>query len=416
MKFISLFTGIGGFDTGFEDAGMESVAQVEQNLDCLKLLEQRWPDILRLKDVKDARRDNLPAADLVCGGFPCQDLSVAGRRAGLAGERSGLWFEFHRIIAEVKPRWVVIENVPGLLSSNGGRDFAVILRGLVECGYGVSWRVLDSQYFGVAQRRRRVFIVASLGSGRSAQVLFESEGGAWDSAPRREAGTGVTAVAGTLAANAGGTNRPAGNANEPDFCVTEIGLPLAHLTGKGFWTEGLPGLRANPGGMPENMIAFVQNTRDEVRLMNGDGQIAGALPAQPGMKQQSYIANAFNGYTGGAGDNDAQENHIIAFDWRAGDDSKFHTGANGKHPGGGAKQIVRKGEYSGAINAGRHDAIANHTGVRRLTPTECERLQNFPDGWTAGFSDSVRYRMLGNAVTVSVIRWLGKRILEADDG
>ncbi len=114
--------------------------------------------------------------DLIFGGFPCQDLSVAGKRAGLGGERSGLWYEFHRVLSELRSRWAVIENVPGLLSSNEGRDFGVILDGLGELGYGVAWAVLDAQHFGVPQRRRRVFVVGCLGDQRSAaQVLSVCE-------------------------------------------------------------------------------------------------------------------------------------------------------------------------------------------------------------------------------------------------
>jgi len=194
LTFGSLFSGIGGFDLGLERAGLQCQWQVEIDEQCNNVLERHWPAVPQYGDVRECGRHNLTAVDLICGGFPCQDLSVAGKRAGLAGERSGLWFEFHRVVTELGPRWVVIENVPGLLSSNGGRDFAIILRGLVKCGYGVAWRVLDAQYFGVAQRRRRVFIVGHLGNGRAAEVLFEPEGGAWNSAPGREAGEGTAAA------------------------------------------------------------------------------------------------------------------------------------------------------------------------------------------------------------------------------
>lgn len=180
MNYLSLFSGIGGFDLGFDRAGMECAGQVEIDDYCRRVLAKHWPDVPRMSDVREVKGDEFGTVDIITGGFPCQDVSVAGRRAGLAGERSGLWFEFHRIIDSVKPRWVVIENVPGLLSSNGGRDFAVILRGLVECGYGVAWRILDAQYFGVAQPRRRVFIVASLGDGAAAGAIFDAASAEWD--------------------------------------------------------------------------------------------------------------------------------------------------------------------------------------------------------------------------------------------
>ncbi len=290
--FGSLFSGIGGFDLGFERAGLSCAWQCEIDKPAQEVLKKHFK-VEVYNDVKKITKNNSAAVNVICGGFPCQDVSVAGRRAGLAGERSGLWHEFHRIVAEHLPRWVVIENVPGLLSSNDGKDFAVILRGLVECGYRVAWRILDSQYFGVPQRRRRVFIVASLGNGSCVEVLFEREGVPGYTPPRRETGKGFAAVAGTLASSGGGLDRPAGNANELDFCVPvlsgtqsstqngksqqlneldfilpsivsngdshsgfrdEKGLISMHETGNGFWTEGLPGLRAQPGGMPENMI------------------------------------------------------------------------------------------------------------------------------------------------------------------
>lgn len=192
MKFGSLFSGIGGFDLGFEQAGLSCLWEVEIDKDCQKVLEKQFPNVARFTDVKDVGK--LPAVDVICGGFPCQDLSVAGKRAGLAGERSGLWFEFLRIIELNRPRWIVIENVPGLLSSDEHRDFAAILRGLVECGYRLAWRVLDAQFYGVAQRRRRVFIVGSLGDGSCAEILFEPESVSWNPPTRREAGPGVTPI------------------------------------------------------------------------------------------------------------------------------------------------------------------------------------------------------------------------------
>ncbi len=161
MKFGSLFTGVGGFDLGFERAGMECAWQVEFDKNCQNVLRKHWSETELFNDVRTVGKHNLEPVDVICGGFPCQDVSIAGKRAGLAGERSGLWSEFARIIDELEPKWVVIENVPGLLSSNRGRDFATVIRWLAERGYGVAWRILDSQYFGVAQRRRRVFIVGS---------------------------------------------------------------------------------------------------------------------------------------------------------------------------------------------------------------------------------------------------------------
>src|SRR5690606_36023257 len=191
----SLFAGIGGIDLGLERAGMQVRWQVEIEDFPTRVLERHWPSVTRHRDVRQVGKHNLEPVDLICGGFPCQDLSVAGRRAGLAGERSGLFFEFMRVVAELTPRWVLIENVPGLLSSNGGRDMGTVLGALAELGYGYAYRVLDAQYFGVAQRRRRVFIVGCLGDWRSAtEVLFESESCERDTPPRRKAGSGVAPI------------------------------------------------------------------------------------------------------------------------------------------------------------------------------------------------------------------------------
>jgi DNA (cytosine-5)-methyltransferase 1 len=131
------------------------------------------------------------SVDLICGGFPCQDLSVAGRRAGLRGERSGLFFEFARIAQTLRPTWLLIENVPGLLTSAKGHDFAVIVDTLADIGYGLAWRILDSQYFGVPQRRRRVYIVGHLGAPCPPEILFEPEGGGGDTATGGEQGPAV---------------------------------------------------------------------------------------------------------------------------------------------------------------------------------------------------------------------------------
>ena len=154
----SLFSGIGGFDLGLERAGWAVRWQVESNPFRRQELKRHWPQVELRNDIR-TDTDGLERVDLICGGFPCQDLSVAGNRAGLAGERSGLFFQFARVVSELKPRWVLIENVPGLLSSNGGDDIRLVLETLNGLGYTVDIDIADSQHFGVPQRRRRVFLV-----------------------------------------------------------------------------------------------------------------------------------------------------------------------------------------------------------------------------------------------------------------
>ena len=155
----SLFAGIEGFGLGFHQAGFEVRWQVEQDEKAQAVLRARFPGVTLYDDVRTVGAANLESVDVICGGFPCQDVSVAGKREGLGGARTGLFSEVVRIARELEPRWMVLENVPGLLSSHGGRDFHTVLSALADVGFRRAYRILDSRYFGVAQRRRRVFIV-----------------------------------------------------------------------------------------------------------------------------------------------------------------------------------------------------------------------------------------------------------------
>ena len=177
MRVASFFAGIGGFDLGFERAGMQVVFQCEINDFSRKVLKKHWPNVPLHGDILSLQPDEIPEADLYCGGFPCQDLSLAnqGKRKGLQGARSGLFYKIADFIDYRRPKWVVLENVPGLLNSNHGNDFAAVIQTLDELGYGVAWRVFDAKYFGTPQRRRRVFIVASYLSLRAATVLFDEK-------------------------------------------------------------------------------------------------------------------------------------------------------------------------------------------------------------------------------------------------
>ena len=183
MKAVSLFAGVGGFDLALIQNGAEMVASVEIDKHARKILEKQFPTTTHLEDVKNVTGKQLfdlgfNSDGIIVGGFPCQDLSVAGKRRGLAGERSGLFFEVVRLLEETKAKWFILENVPGLLSSNNGRDLGIVIGALAELGYGVAYRILDAQYFGVPQRRRRIFIVGCLGDdGRTpAQILAIGEG------------------------------------------------------------------------------------------------------------------------------------------------------------------------------------------------------------------------------------------------
>ncbi len=191
MRHASFFSGVGGLDLGFERAGIETVSVSEIDPYANTVLAERFPGAPNLGSITEINADDIPEADIWSGGFPCQDLSVAGKRAGFSGKRSSLAFTFLDLVERRRPRWLVLENVPGLFSSNQGRDFLRLLSEMDDLGYSVAWRTLDARYFGVAQRRRRVFIVASLEPNRAEQVLFECEGVCGHLAPSKQTRQGV---------------------------------------------------------------------------------------------------------------------------------------------------------------------------------------------------------------------------------
>jgi DNA (cytosine-5)-methyltransferase 1 len=246
MRFVSLFAGVGGFDLGLERSGHTCVGQVEIDKHAQSVLTRHWPDVPKHDDVTTAIdwADEIGLTgnvDLVAGGFPCQDLSVAGKRAGLDGKRSGLFYDALAFAKAVKAKTILLENVPGLLSSNQGRDFGVLLTELADAGYSnIEWRVLNSQFFGVAQRRRRVFIVASVGTEPFRTVLSECESSAGDSEAGNQEGQ---EVAGDVERSAGTSGARAGNFELYDFPDSEVAPSLNALRARdtmayGSWWDG----------------------------------------------------------------------------------------------------------------------------------------------------------------------------------
>ena len=181
ISVASFFSGIGGFDLGFQNAGITVRYQCELDDFCTSILGRHWPNVPRTRDIREVNNGKaVPQAELWCAGFPCQDVSLARarERLGLRGRNTSLFFEFARVLADAKPPVVLLENVSGLLSSDDGRDFAIVLSTLAELGYGVAWRILDSRYFGVPQSRRRLYIAGHLGGpSNAAALLFEPECG-----------------------------------------------------------------------------------------------------------------------------------------------------------------------------------------------------------------------------------------------
>lgn len=377
LDVVSLFSGVGGIDLAFERAGCTTRLLCEQDKHASKALARHWPDTPIHHDVKELTADDLRAAGarpgrtVVCAGFPCQDLSVAGRRRGLReGTRSGLFFEIVRILRDFPARWVLLENVPGLLSQDGGRAMGAVLGSLAELGYGFAFRVLDAQHFGVPQRRRRVVIVGCLGDSGAApaQVLLEPEGGVGDLATRRTARTGASEGARDRAGTPRlATSLTAREAKGPDSDATTTLIvdPIGSLTApaSGGWRVG-----ADEAAAGQLIVESVTGRRSHALTAEG--------------------ADASEDGTG-------RGTPIIAATLTAGTSSP-----NVSAPGRRQEDDI--------------NLVPSETTVRRLTPLECERLQGHPDGWTAGQSDAQRYKQMGNGVAVPVFEWVAHRLVAVD--
>lgn len=395
MNYISLFSGIEAASCAWEPMGWEPVAFSEIDPFPCRVLETHYPDVPNLGDITEI--DWSPyrgAIDIVVGGSPCQSFSIAGNRESLGGESRLMW-EYIRACNEIRPRWIVWENVPGVLHTKDDA-YTQLLESLEECGYSLAWRVLDAQFFGVAQRRRRVFLVGHIGNGGApAAVLFEPESMLGDIGTSR-------AKRAELASR---NRRGVGTDGQPT--VIDTGYASTSIE-KGF----APALTCRH----EAPIAFAQNTRDEVRIQ-GDGTISGALSASPGMKQTTYVLQTAN--TNANGSNVSED---VAYTLDTSNTNAVaapvmlklrHTGSSTNGKGG---EGALWGEDVSFTLATSQDQTLIYGPARRLTPLECERLQGFPDGWTAieGASDRKRYKALGNSMAVPVMRWIGERIAFVD--
>lgn len=380
MNVLDVCAGIGSFSEAAHRTGFASVCQIEIQPTRQSVLAKHFPDTQRLSDLtKVSGHDITKTVDIICGGTPCQDLSIAGHGKGLAGARSGLWYEYLRLARELKPQWLVWENVANALSSNAGRDFRQILMGLDECGYHVAWRVLDAQYFGVPQRRRRIFLVASLRDGRAAQVLFESASVPGNSNTRPEAWKNTTRIAGTLSKSASGTART-GNGNEVDLLV-ESSLNPCDVQSCQISPENGIAKTLAPGGDRLHSYPNVMQAKLSKRQL-GFGDYVEDGTASAIKKRDSKNATDL----------------VI-------DLQQVTSKTNMSKPG----------TISGAMTTHSEKVTySSNATIRRLTPTECARLQGFPDDWLdgLGLSDKRKYEMLGDTIALPCSEWIMRRIAQ----
>lgn len=426
--FFSWFSGIGGFELAFLQAGWTCVGSCEIDEFARHVYATRFGFEPSLRDINDDAATRIPAADCWVAGFPCQDLSCAGRRAGWRGERSVLVFRLLELAARLRPRWLVLENVPGLLSVRRGRDFGHLLAALDELGYMGAWRVLDARHFGVAQRRRRVFLVCHLGAGADpAAVLFESESGGGHPAPRREARARVAApLAG--GARKAGTSPPEGGLVAGALGTRAPGERLeanATLVAETVTTKWAKGAGGPSGDETQNLVIpfdLAQITHPENRTRCDPGDVNGAL-SRTGTPMVAMLAAPLTsgGHPASSAPGRRKEN-LVALS-HAGDFSVGHDATPPMRDGhrSGTPVVARTSHTS---SNGQEAAMlvqpeASDSLVRRLTPLECERLQGFPDGWTLlpgmekwsrRHRDGARYRVLGNAIAVPVVRWIAERL------
>lgn len=403
-KVGSLFAGVGGFDLGFEQTGrFESAWMSEWDKHAESVLRRRFPNARQLGDITKVDPAQLEPVDVVVGGFPCQDLSVAGKRAGLAGERSGLFHEFVRIVRGLprRPSFVVVENVPGMLSSQQGRDFAVVLSEVAQewGAVSVAWRVLDSQYFGVAQRRRRVFLVLDLAGERAPEVLALEQGSVGDPPSRIKAQSQSPEDARGCAER----GRPCFSRHDQSGTCREVSVAPC-LSAKADNCCDIPMVLEQQPFSPHGHYRY-ENSDQSATLQDRENRLAGHTHLVAQTYRKSARPTSVD--TPETWVRDEVTNTLNTFD--VGDVRATTVAVQGvdlynQTLTGDVHVPLRTAQGHGA------PAVAPSTIVRRLTPDECCILQGFPPDWNDGQADSHRYKQMGNAVTVTVAKWIAERM------
>jgi len=353
-RVFSMFTGVGGFELGLGER-FEPIGFSEFDKYASELLKDKWPNVKNWGDATKIEADLLPDFDMLCGGFPCQAFSVAGRRKGFEDTRGTLFFDVARIIEAKKPRIVFLENVKGLLNHDEGSTFRTIIRTLGELGYYVEWMVLNSKFHGVPQNRERVFIIGSLGGERRQQIL-----------PFRE------------------TTQSTDEEHKIERIDDQSESTRDKESDRVYNPEGV-GPTLTKGGAKEMKF-----------------QVSNSSPREIGFKKLNTPTLQARDYKGPK----IVMTQVHNMQPRSPDRPSLQ-----KNPKAGGSGHLQRDDTAWCIDTANTTAVEfNNKQVRRLTPLECERLQGFPDGWTKEFSDTQRYKMMGNAVTVNVIRAIGEQL------
>lgn len=377
MNFGSVCSGIEAASVAWNPLGWKAQFLSEIEPFPSAVLAHRHPEVPNLGDMTKFKEWKSHDIDVLVGGTPCQSFSVAGLRKGLADPRGNLMLTYLAIADKYRPDWLVWENVPGVLSSNGGKDFGTFLGGLGELGYGFAYRVLDAQHFGVPQRRRRVFVIGCLGDWRlAAAVLFERHSLQGNPTPSRKTGQEVASTLRTGTPGSGGQGTD--------------------------W---------------EQVVGLTMNGSDVYPTLDRTSY-------EKGWCNQA-VSQGLGVFFRSSGQTNAETLHEQAPTLtRNGDMAPFINAPSYGIPG---NWIGRKPENGGNATAPMRDVaprltktdqhgVQSGTAVRRLTPRECERLQGFPDDYTQvpyrnkSSSDGPRYKALGNSMAVPVMAWIGSRI------
>lgn len=467
MNYISLFSGIEAASVAWVPLGWNPVAFSEIEPFCCELLEKRFPNVPNLGDVSGVDWTEYEGSvDVVIGGSPCQAFSMAGRRLGLMDERGQLMLEFVRCVREVGPRWVIWENVPGVLSQDKGRAFGTLLGELEDCGYALAWRVLDAQFFGVPQRRRRVFLVGHPVPGCAAGVLFEPDCMRGDNPPSREKRAQLAADAESRAGGCytlkppraddvlpidtaqvtdprNGSNPQWGGpchtmsaqGHTPAVCIGFSAGQSAKAGSIAAQDEVAPTLRASESGT--NQVPSVAFTWNQGTGFSSASECAPTLRAarcgEPAVAITQYgeeIAGTLTARADSSPCIDRGMNIVCMATQQGGSEIAYDlcptiTSAAGTSGNNQPVVCMADGNAHAAVDhecagtlkvGGEPPIVATEYIVRRLMPVECERLQGFPDGWTdlGGTPDAPRYKACGNSMAVPVINWIGRRIEAVD--